>query len=183
MKTTKKLALAALLAALGVIILALGSLIEVLDLSAAMFAGFVVVVAVIELGKYYPVLMYFVISILSVLLLPNKYPALFFIFFGGFYPIFKAYAERFHYIIAWTVKFSMFNIFFACLILAANILIERGFLPPVEDNNLYEFLWNFKLFVFLVANFVYLLYDIAMTNIVNLYLIKIRKLIGLKNYF
>ena len=183
MKKTKKLAAAAVLSALGVAVLAVGSFIEVLDLSAAALAGFVIVAAVIELGKYYPVLMYFVISVLSVLLLPNKSPALFFIVFGGFYPIFKAYVERFHYIVAWAVKFSMFNLFFACMILAAEILAERRFLPPVENNNLYEFLWNFKIIVFIVANFVFLLYDIAMSKIINLYIIKIRRLIGLKNYF
>ena len=179
----KKLALSSVLSALGVVVLSLGSFIEVLDLSAAAIAGFVIVIAVIELGKYYPVLMYFVISLLSLLLLPNKYPALFFIFFGGFYPIFKAYAERFHYITAWAVKFSMFNVFIAFLILIVKFLVERGFLPPFEDNNWYEFLGNFKIIVFIVANFIFLLYDIAMSRIINLYIIKIRKLIGFKDYF
>lgn len=180
---TKKLALAAVLSALGVAVLAIGSFIQVLDLSAAALAGFVIVIAVIELQKYYPFLMYLVISILAFLLLPNKYPALFFAFFGGFYPIFKAYVEKYHYVIAWAVKFSMFNLFFACLILLAGVLAERGFLPPVENNNLYDFLSNFKFIVFAVANFIFLVYDIAMTRIINLYIIKLRKLIGLKNYF
>lgn len=183
---TKKIALSAILSALGVVFLAIGSLIEVLDLSSAAIAGFVIVIAVIEIGGYYPVMMYFVISILSVLVLPNKYPALFFIFFGGFYPIFKAYLERFHFIVAWVVKFSMFNIFLAFMMFAVNFLSKRGFLPPLEslpDNSMYKFLENIKIIVFIVANFVFLLYDIAMTRIINLYIIKIRKLLGLKNYF
>ena len=183
MSTTKKIAMAAVLSALGAVILTIGSFISVLDLSSAAIAGFVIVIAVIELQKYYPVLMYFVISILSGLMLPNKYPVLFFIFFGGFYPIFKAYAERFHYVVAWVVKFSMFNTFLALLIFAIKFLAAKGFLPPFENNNLYEFLGNFKFIVFVVANFVFLLYDIAMSRIINLYLLKIRKLIGLKNYF
>jgi hypothetical protein len=183
MNTTKKLAVASLLSALGVVILMIGSFIQVLDLSSAALAGFVIVVAVIELGKYYPVLMYFVISVLSAVLLPNRFPALLFIFFGGFYPIFKAYIERFHYAVSWTVKFSMFNIFLAFIILAIGFLAEAGFLPPLENNNLYDFLGNFKIIVFAVANFVFLLYDIAMSRIINLYIVKIRAMLGLKNYF
>ena len=181
--TTRKIALSAILSALGVVFLTIGSLIDVLDLSSAAIAGFVIVIGVIELQGYYPFMMYFVISILSILLLPNKFPALFFIFFGGFYPIFKAYMERFHYIIAWTVKFSMFNFFLVLIMLAFKILTEKGFLPPLDDGNFNNFLVNFKIIVFIVANFTFLLYDIAMSRIINLYIIKIRRLLGLKDYF
>lgn len=188
--SAKKIALSAILSALGVVFLLIGSFIDVLDLSSAAIAGFVLVVAVIELQGYYPVMMYFTISILSILVLPNKYPAIFFIFFGGFYPIFKAYAERFHYVISWIVKFSMFNTFLAFMIFAVNLLIEKGFLPPFNDlelgnDTLFMFnpFGNFKIIFFVIANFVFLLYDIAMTRIINLYIIKIRKLIGLENYF
>ena len=183
LNTTRKIALSAILSALGFIFLTIGSFIEVLDLSAAAFAGFVIVIGVIELRGYYPFMMYFAISILSILVLPNKYPALFFILFGGFYPIFKAYIERFHNIIAWVVKFSMFNFFLALLILAFKILTNRGFLPPFEDDSFNNFLANFKIIVFIVANFMFLLYDIAMSRIINLYIIKIRKMMGLKDYF
>jgi len=180
---TKKVVLSAILSALGVVFLTIGSFIGVLDLSSAAIAGFVLVIAVIELGGKYSVMMYFVISILSLLVLPNKYPALFFVFFGGFYPLFKSYIERFHYIVAWVVKFSMFNFFLAVMIVVIKFLSEKGFLPPFEDNNLYNFFGIFKIIVFVVANFIFLLYDIAMTRIINLYIIKIRKIIGLKNYF
>ena len=182
--TTKKIALSAILSAISVIFLAIGSLIEVLDLSAAVLAGFIIVIAVIEIRGYYPVLMYFVVSILSILILPNKYPAVFFIFFCGFYPIFKAKIERFHYIAAWAVKFSMFNIFLVCMVFIVNFLVAKGFISPLENNdfskNIFE---NFKFIVFILANFMFLLYDIAMTKIINLYIISIRKMLGFKNYF
>jgi hypothetical protein len=183
LNTIRKIALSATLSALGIVFLTIGSFIEVLDLSSAAIAGFVIVICVIELQGYYPVMMYFVISILSILLLPNKYPALFFIFFGGLYPIFKAYIERFHYIVAWIIKFSMFNVFFALIIIACKILTEKGFLPPLEKDNFNNFFANFKFIVFIVANLTFLLYDIAMSRIINLYIIKIRKQLGLKDYF
>ena len=180
---TKKIALSAVLSALGVVFLTIGSLIDVLDLSSAAIAGFVIIIAVIELRGRYPVMMYIVISVLSILVLPNKYPALFFIFFAGFYPILKAYIERLQYIIAWVLKFAAFNIFLVLIMLAVKILTDRGFLPPVEDDDLNKYLESFKIIVFVVANFTFLLYDIAMSRIINLYIIKIRKIIGLKNYF
>lgn len=181
---TKKITLSAIMSALGVIFLMLGSLIEVLDLSSAVLAGFVIVICVIEIGGKYPVLMYAVISLVSILILPNKYPAVFFIFFGGFYPIFKAYLERFHYIISWAVKFSMFNIFFAFMIFAIRFLSEKNFLPPFEDITfLNSFNENLKFLGFIIANIVFLLYDIAMTRIITFYIIKIRKILRLKNYF
>ena len=183
MNTTKKLAPAAILSAFGIIILMTGSFIQVLDIVSAALAGFVIVVAVIELGGYYPVLMYFVISALSLFILPDKIASVHFIFFGGFYPIFKAYFERFHFIAAWAVKFSLFNILLIFMIFTVMFLAERGFLPPLENNGLYEFLGNFKIIAFAVANFVFLLYDIAMSGIINLYIVKIRRIMGFKNYF
>ena len=179
---TKKIAVAAILSSLGIIFLALGSLIEVLDLSSAAIAGFAVVAAVIELGGGYPAMIYFAVSILAVLMLPNKFPAVFFIFFGS-YPIFKYHFERFHPVLAWAVKFSMFNIFFAFMIVSVNFLVGRGVLPLSGDGHLSDVFGDFKIIIFAVANFAFLLYDIAMTRIINLYIVKIRRIIGLKNYF
>lgn len=53
-KKTKCIALCALLAALGVAVLWIGSVIDVLDLSAAMFASILTVIPVIEYKKYWP---------------------------------------------------------------------------------------------------------------------------------
>ena len=180
---TKKIVFSAILSSLGVIFLALGSLIEVLDLSMAAAAGLLIVAAVIELGSGYSAMIYFAVSILSVLTLPNKLPAVFFIFFGGSYPIFKYHFERFHPVLAWVFKFSMINIFFAFMIISVNFLVGRGILANSGDIYFSFVFGNFKIIVFAVANFMFLLYDIAMTKIINLYIVKIRKIIGLKNYF
>ena len=51
---TRRLAFAAILAALGVVLLELGSLVEVLDLSAAILVSVFVAYAMIELRGAYP---------------------------------------------------------------------------------------------------------------------------------
>ena len=169
---TKKIALSAILTSFGVVFLMLGSFIEVLDLTSAAFAGFAVVLAVIEIRGFYPYLIYLSISTLAVILTPNKLPALIFLCFCGFYPIFKAYIERFHNIVAWAVKISVFNILFAIAIFVIKNLFGIA-----------ESIFSFEVLIFFVANIAFLLYDIAMTKLILLYLIKIRKLLGLKNYF
>jgi hypothetical protein len=179
-KNTKKIALSAILSAVGVILLLIGSFLQVLDLSAAALAGFAVVVAVIEIRGKYPVLVYLAISLISILILPYKMPAVFFIAFGGIYPIFKAQFERFHPAVAWVLKFSIFNTFLWLLIFFVRLLLSRELIDLREDI---EFLKNFEIIVFLVANFMFLLYDIVMTKIINIYIIKFRKLLKLENYF
>lgn len=168
----KKITLSAILSAAAFIILLLGSFIEVLDLSCAALAGFVVVIAVIEIGGYFPLLIYAVASVSSILLLPNKLPALLFCAFAGFYPILKAAFERRHPAVAWVLKFSAFNL---CLIIAS--FFSKYFIA--EEISLF----NIKFFVFLVANFVFLLYDICMSKIILLYLVKIRFVLKLDGYF
>ena len=67
----------------------LGSMVEVLDISMAVIASLICVFAVIEYGKGYPWLIFSVTAILSLLLLPNKFPAVVYGCFMGFYPIFN----------------------------------------------------------------------------------------------
>ena len=92
-KQVKYLTVSAMLAALGVILLSLGALVEVLDISVAVIASLLVVYAVIEMGGAYPWMIWLVTSIVGYLLMP-KTPVLFFALFFGFSPIVKEKAER-----------------------------------------------------------------------------------------
>lgn len=83
-----------MLCALCFVLMLIGSLIEVVDLSAAAIASFAVIFAVIELGGAYPMLIWICSSIIGFLLLPNKLPAIYFSMFFGWYPIAKNYFER-----------------------------------------------------------------------------------------
>ena len=93
-KRTKYLTVSAMLSALGVIFLALGAFIEVLDITTAVLASMLCIYAVIEMSGAYPWGIWVVTSILSLLLLPIKTPALFYALFAGFYPILKEKLER-----------------------------------------------------------------------------------------
>ena len=69
-KKTRNLAISGVLAALGVVILYIGSLIEIMDLTAVFVASFLVVIAILELKAPWHFLLWAVTSLLSLLLLP-----------------------------------------------------------------------------------------------------------------
>ena len=92
-KKSKKIALCAVFSALGVVLLYMGAIFEVLDLSAAAIASMLCVVIISEIGGIYPWLVYAVTSLLSLLLLPNKFGALIYACMAGYYPMLKAKIE------------------------------------------------------------------------------------------
>ena len=157
---------AAVLVALGVVLLALGAFVEVLDLSMAAIASLCVVFAVIELRGKYPYLVYFGISVLSVLLLPVKAPALFFALFAGYYPIVKSRLEgRFSRLTSWVFKFLIFE--------AALCLIMLAF---VKLFLLFEVAWQpWHLAVFPLGAVVFWLYDVALTRLIAAYLYRLHR--------
>ena len=117
--STRYLAISAVLCALGVILLAVGALFQVLDLSMAVIASFAVILAVIELGGSYPFLIYLVTSVLSLLLVPVKTAPLAYVCFAGFYPMLKAVFERkLARLPCIIVKILVFNVCFALVLFA-----------------------------------------------------------------
>lgn len=172
MKKTKKLALSAILSALGVIILLLGSIISVLDLTMVALASLLVMLAVIEIGGAYPYLIWPVTGILAFILLPTKFSAILYLLFGGIYPILKSMFERLHFVVAWVLKLSYFNTMLTLLILLCEYVFR------IPDTDL-----GYNIVVYLLCNGVFVIFDLASTELVTLYLVKIRKMLGLKNFF
>ena len=83
-----------MLSALSVALMLLGSVVEVLDLSAVMLASLCTLFVFIRLGSRQAWLLYGVTSVLALLLLPSKTVALEYLLFGGYYPILRAAVAR-----------------------------------------------------------------------------------------
>ena len=164
-KTTRKLAAAALLAALGTALLAVGALVDVLDLSMAAIASLTVVFAVIELRGPYPYLVYAVTALLALLVLPAKTSGIIYALFAGYYPVVKAVFERhFPRPVAWLFKILLFN---AALALSV-FLVVRFFLAPGSVER-----WHYWLL--LIGTPVFILYDLALTKLITAYLFRWRR--------
>ncbi len=171
MKKSKKLAFSAILSALGVVLLYLGSVITVLDLTAVALGSLLIMLAVMEVGGIYPYLIWLVTGVLSLLLLPDKFGALVYFCFGGIYPILKALYERLHPVLAWIVKLSTFNTMLMLIILMARYIIG------IKDTD-----FSFTLPLFALCNFTFVVYDIATTHLVTIYLVKFRKVFGVRRF-
>ena len=160
----KKIVVAGVLAALSVIILYLGCAIEVLDLTMSAIVSLLVVVIVIEMGYKYAWLTYIATSILAILLLPQKSPAIFYACFMGFYPIIKSYLERINSaLVRWTIKLVVGN-----AALALMFLLMSLFVPDEFDGG-----WLIVV-TYLLGIIAFLMYDIALSKLITLYFVRIR---------
>lgn len=167
---TKYLTVSAMLVALGVILLGLGSLINTLDLTVAALASILCVWAVIEMGKTYAWMIWLVTSFLAILLLPRKTPGCFYLFIG-LYPILKERLERLPRAVEWVLKIVIFH-----AMIALCWLVLRIFVP---GEAALEFGW-LLLATYALALVAFLLYDYALTKLISFYLQKLQKRIGLK---
>lgn len=169
---TKKLAVSAMLSALGIVLLYLGSATNILDLTAVVIASLLIFFAVMEMGTPYQYLIYGVTSLLAVLLLPDKTAAFAYLLFGGIYPVFKAMFEKLHFVVAWILKFSYFN-----TVLTLMIVISK-YIMHVEDTGM-----GFGILFYAFANFTFWLYDIAVSQLILLYLVKLRQRFRVGKFF
>ena len=160
----KRIVVTGVLVALSVIILYLGCAIEVLDLTMSAIVSLLVVVVVIEMGYKYAGFAYLATSILSLLLLPQKSPAIFYTCFMGFYPIIKSHVERINSaILRWTVKLVVGNI-----ALVAMFLLLSLFVPDEFEGG-----W-ILVGTYILGLVAFIMYDIALTKLISLYFAMIR---------
>ena len=80
---TKKLALCSMLSALGCALLLIGCVSDIFDLTFSCAASLIIVFAVIELKGPYPLLIYLVTGLVSLLILPVKFLAIIYLLFSG----------------------------------------------------------------------------------------------------
>ena len=175
---TRRLAISAILAAIGVILLYLGAMIEVLDLSVVVLASLVCVLAVLEMGGAWPWLIYATVSVLSLVLLPQKTPAVLFLLFGGCYPILKAYFERRGRVLAWTLKLLSFNL----ALVLAFFIVKELFLLPEGDSLAWLSLPLWYAILVVAGNAVFVLYDVALSRLIRGYLYRLRDRLRIRGW-
>jgi len=168
-KNTKKIVLTSLCASFGVVCLYLGVFLNVMDMTAAMLASFLVLFCFLEMGYGYAFAVYFIISVLSLILLPNASPAWMFILLFGYMPISKFGFERIFKRLAWIPKICLFNIFYSVTIFVGGALL--GF---TAENQFGIPSYSVYLIFFALGNLLYFLSDILYARLVRFYMIRIR---------
>ena len=148
---TRRMTACAVLCGLNIVIMYLGTVIEVLDLSASVVAS---------LGGSFPWLIYAVTGVLSLILLPfPKTVAFIYVLFSGYYPILKAHIERLSRPLAWVAKLILFNVVLTGLVALSTWVL-----------NIPDGLFEANVFVYLLGNVTFIVYDIALTGLITTYL-------------
>lgn len=156
---TRNLTLGALFSALAVVLLYIASVWPTGQLGLTAVASLFVAAAIIESGLSFGIYVYVVSSIIAFLLVPNRMTAFLFILFFGYYPILKSLIERKgHLVIQILLKLAVFNLSLTLI----WILFHELFLGLIPFD-------LYPVFIYLIGNVVFLLYDYGFSKLVWLY--------------
>lgn len=169
-RNSSKTALGGIIAALSVTTMFLTAVFTTLSYALPAAAGILLVVVVIDVDKKWAFGVYAATALLALLVLPNKEAAVMYVFFFGHYPIVKAILEqRLKGALLWVLKFVIFNV----SVVLAYVVILYVFQLPFEEMEEYG---KWAVWILLaMGNVVFVVYDIALSRLVTLYMLKWRK--------
>jgi hypothetical protein len=151
-KQTQALTFGAMMAALIVAVLYLGSILPSMELVMDLVGGLIVGVVVAAMGLRVGLLCCVAAGILALILIPSKGEALLFLVAFGLYPVVKSWLERKgNRLVEWVGKFVFYNaVLVFCMVFLKEFLLEGVPVPmPV---------------VFLFGNAFFLLYDYSFSR-------------------
>jgi hypothetical protein len=170
-KQTYYIALGGLIAALSVILMAL-TFIPSSTIILPAIAGVLLISVVLEAGTKWALLIFVAVSLLSLVLAPDVEAKVFYIMFFGYYPIIKKFLEgKKSKWIQWLLKLIILNV---CSIIIYYIIIKISGIPKEFNQQWYLALsW-------ILINITFIIYDFALTRLITLYILKIRKIFKFK---
>ncbi len=160
---SKKTAVCGIFAAAAITVMFFGTVVEVLDLTSVAIASLFVFIVSSAYGYGAGVMLYAVISVLSMILFTGKLAPLVFLVLG-YYPIIKNlfYFKVKSRILKWIIKLLIFNIGFTLL-----IIFGKTFLFTVgADGNVSA--WQIVV-SYIVGDFFIVLFDFAMDKVLLKY--------------
>lgn len=172
-KKSYKIALGGVVSSLSLVVMLLASVIPGLEYTIPALAGILLIVIVIEINLRWALLSYVAVALLTFFIVPNKESGLLYITFMGYYPIIKSVFETKIKPRAgqWAAKFALFN--------AALVVYYQLVKLLVVSQELTESLGKYGKYSLVImlglANVVFLVYDVALTNIITAYMKWFRK--------
>ena len=168
MRTTKYITFSALISALSVVILLLGSMIDIFDLVAVMITSVFLLIARHEMGAK-ALAIYFVTGLIAFLVLPSKLISIEY-FIIAIYPMIKPTFDKQGTIVKWLLKLVYMLLSAACLVLVMKI-----FTP---DSPIY---WDVIFALGLVV--VFLVYDVFLFKMSMYYGFRLRNKLRIDKFF
>ena len=170
-KKTFNIALCGVISALGVVIMMITAIVPTATYAMPAMAGLIAIVIVIEINKKWAVASYFVVSVLSLLLVPDKEAVAFYILFFGYYPIFKQIIEskvKFVWL-QWLLKIAIFSASAIAVYYIAILLLG----VPAEEFILFGI--NLPILFLFAGILIFIMFDYAMSGVIVTYVNKFRK--------
>lgn len=180
MSNASKTAIGGMATALSVIAL-IPTALEIFVYALPAFAGMITLFCVIELNKRWALGVFAAVSILSLILVPNKEATVLYVAFFGYYPVIKSLLEKFKVrIIEYICKFLIFNtsviISYSLLVFVFNISADSLFGEGMTELMYAGFA--------VLLNVMFIVYDLCLTRMytvyINVWQKKFRKLFRFK---
>ena len=176
---TRRIATCGVFCALAVVVLGLGAVIEVLDITAAAFAALILLPILLTYGGKYAGLSYAVTATLGVLLMPQSLSAWMYAGLTGFYPMVKQRLDRLPRVLGWAVKLLLLTavlllymaIFFFIMLGGEGSFTDAFFAGFGEADEPPVMAWA----VVGLSVFTFVLFDLLIDRLLVIYYIRWKK--------
>lgn len=166
MKSSYKVALGGVIAALCLVLMFLTAVFPLLNMALPLYAGMLITVVAVEINCSWAFVTYAVVAVLAFFVTPDKEAWLFFTMFFGYYPVLKACFEKLKLrLLRVLCKLAVFN---AAIVTAFYILTRvMGTLDLMEE---FGFLKEWLIPGLLIGgNLIFLFYDYTLALVVLCY--------------
>ena len=167
---TFRIALCGIIAALGLALMMITSIVPIGTYAFPCFAGIFISAIVIEYGSKWAIGVFISVSVLSAFLAGDKEAVLYFIMLFGYYPIIKGLIERKikNKAVQYILKLAVFNA-------AAVLSFYAGmFLLSIKPEEYTIFGMYIPLLFLAIGNLFFILYDFAVTVFITQYVCRLR---------
>ena len=173
MKQSMKLAFCGVIAALSTVLMFLTGLAPTATLALPAIAGCLLIPVVVEAGLAWGAGVYGVCCVLSFLLAPDREAFLFYLLFFGYYPVLYAVLGRIRgRVLRYVAKLLVFNAAVALEVLLSVYVLG----VPVESFFILG--WIGPVVMWLLANVVFILYDLALDGLILQYYRRLHPRLG-----
>ena len=165
---TLRITLCGIFAALSMAVLWIGGM-TLLDLSVLIICALMTMLLMVEVGERMTWIYAAATAALALLLLPSKLYAIEYILFAAVYPILKMHFEKIRiWWAAYLVKLSCLDTMLLACVVLAQLVFHAG-----ED------FFSLSWLTIGAGTLFFILYDVTLTLCISLYIVKLRKKIGL----
>ena len=162
--SAKRMATCSMMAALSVVLMVLGAILELGMYACPLFAGLCFIPIGQKYGRKYHITLYVASSILCFLMVPNMEENLMFVGLFGWYPIVRPVLQKLPKVIRWICKLVIFNV----VVIAIEWLVMTILVPEAIGGTLLWVLLILGNITFLAYDFMIPKMEILMGRIVKL---------------